>query len=236
MLKLSGAVVEISVRDNVREAGRYLDRVRKQAVTRAAAKAITFTAERGQKDTEALIPQVFSNPTPFTRRAIRKTTARPSQLEAMVYIKDLSLTRDHYLVVHTTGGGRQQKPSERRLGWYWVTSKYAETNRYGNLTRGTMSKILADVGALNQYAGDAQNTKGKRQGGRGKTYFMQRMPDGRRIVFKRVGRTAVPWLVEVLKRPSYRVRLPLERTVVASVNRNFVPLFNQQLARELEKV
>ena len=229
-----GHRVEIDVRADVKEATRYLNGIQKRAVPIATAKALTFTAERAQKAVTRLIPQVFSNPTPFTRRAIRKETASPNNLHAAVLIKDLSLTQDHYLVVQTdlrTSGRRPKKRHEKRLlGGYWIIGKNAKTNRYGNLTRGTYSKMLADVGGFSQRTGDAANTSRKR-----KLYFIIGNKP-RRIIMKRVNKSTVtPWLVEVSGAPSYGRRLPMNRVTQNMVRTQFRRLFDKAIAREVAR-
>ena len=205
------------------------------AIPLASAKALTFTAERAQKRVTQFIPQVFSNPTPFTRRSIRKTSARPSRLEAQVFFKDISLTREHYLAPQVRGGSRPQKPAEKRLGGYWVPGKEARRNKYGNLTQGTWSKILADVGRFGLRTGDAANTLTRRQGGTKRIlFFMRRHKNGKRIIYKKVGKRIVPWLIEVT-RPRYRRRLPFSRIVTTVMTQQYGRLFDKAMQRELAK-
>ncbi len=224
----------IKVEHNIKQFTRNLTRLEKKSVPLAAAKALTFTAERVQKQMSELTVQAFKNPTRFTRNAFRKTSARPSSLEAMVYLKDIHAFRDHYLAVHVTGGNRPMRRSEERLGFYFAISKHSSRKR---LTRGVIQKILADVGGFGRYAGDAANTKTKAQGGAKKIKYFIRGQVGRRIVYEKFGRGGKlvrPILVEIRK-PKYRVRLPLYKVAQATYRIHFEKLFHKQLQRELNR-
>lgn len=207
-----------------------------EAIPRASAKALTFTAERAQKQVTKFIPQVFDNPTPFTRRAIRKTFAKVRKLSADVFLKEQKHTNSHYLSPQIHGGGRPQKRAEKRLGGYWVPGENAKRNRYGNLTAGTWSKILADVGRFGLRTGDASNTLARRQGGTKRIlYFMRRHKNGKRVIYKRLRKKIVPWLVEV-RRPHYRRRLPFPKIVSTVMRQQFGRLFDKALTREMDRV
>ena len=231
-------MVTISVRTDIKDATKYLHGVARKAIPIATAKALTFTAEKAQQEVTRLIPEVFSNPTPFTRNSIRKTTATVSRPEAAVLLKDISLARPHYLLPQIYGGRRPLKRAEKRLGGYWVPGKDAKRNQYGNLTQGTWSKILADVGRLGLFTGDAANTKRKSLGGKKNIqYFMRRSEKtGRRIIYRVfAGKRIIPWLVEIGP-PHYGVRLPFERIVRNVASQRFDGIFEKQLRRELVKL
>lgn len=201
----------------------------------ASAKALTFTAERAQKRVTQFIPQVFDNPTPFTRRSVRKTTATISRLSADVFFKDLTASRPHYLAPQVYGGARPQKPFEKRLGGYWVPGRDAKRNRYGNLTAGTWSKILADLQMYGARLGDPENTLTKAQGGKKKIrFFMRRHRNGKRIIFKKVGKRTIPWLVEVSP-PTYKKRLPFFKIVGVVMRQQYPVLYDRALQREVAR-
>lgn len=219
-----------------------LDRVRakvrgaQQALPIATAKALTFTAERAQNKATKMIPQVFNQPTPFTRRAVRKTSATPRRLYSEVLIKDLSATRQHYLLPQIRGGKRPQGRAEKRLGGYWVPGREARRNRYGNLTKGTWSKILADLQLFGLRTGDAANTLTRRQGGKKRIlYFMRRHSNGKRVIYKKLGKKRiVPWLIEVSE-PRYHVRFPFPKVVSVTMRAEYPAIFDRVLTREVER-
>lgn len=202
-----------------------------RGVTRASAKALTFTAERAQRKTTKFIPQVFNQPTPFTRKSVRKTSASPHKLESNVFFKDISPTRRHYLEPQVAGGFRPQKAAEKRFGGYWVPGRDAKLNKYGNLTKGTWSKAIADL----QLANSTRNTRTKAQGGTKRIlYFMRKHKSGKRIIYKKVRGGIVPWMVEV-SRPRYRRRLRFHKIVRNVMAKEYAPLFDKAMQRELAK-
>jgi len=209
-----------------------------RGVLRATAKALTFTAERAQRRVTKFIPQVFDNPTPFTRKSVRKTTANvlaQGPMSVNVYFKDISFARRHYLEPQVAGGTRPQKRAEKRFGGYWVPGKDARLNKYGNLTRGTWTKAIADIGKFNMYTGDAANTLTRAQGGKKRIqYFVRRHSNGKRIIYKKVRGGIIPWIVEV-SRPRYRVRLPFAKIVRVVMAKEYGPLFDKAMQRELAK-
>jgi len=198
-----------------------------RGVLRATAKALTFTAERAQRRVTKIIPRVFDKPTPFTRKSVRKTTANVlarGPLSSNVYFKDIRANdlfgEMHYL---------------QRLGGYWVPGKDARLNKYGNLTRGTWNKALADIGKYGQFTGDAANTLTKAQGGTKRIlYFLRRHKNGRRVIYKKVRKRIIPWMVEV-SRPQYRVRLRFRKIVTKVAAKEYGPLFDKAMQRELAK-
>jgi len=213
-----------------------------RGVLRATAKALTFTAERAQRRVTKIIPRVFDKPTPFTRKSVRKTTANVlarGPLSSNVYFKDIRANdlfgEMHYLQPQVAGGTRVQKRAEKRLGGYWVPGKDARLNKYGNLTRGTWNKALADIGKYGQFTGDAANTLTKAQGGTKRIlYFLRRHKNGRRVIYKKVRKRIIPWMVEV-SRPQYRVRLRFRKIVTKVAAKEYGPLFDKAMQRELAK-
>ena len=224
----------ISIEDNLKQVQRQLTRLERQSIPIATAKALTFTAERAQKALADTTRQVFKRPSRFTQNAFRKRSATVRNLESQVFLKDISAFRDHYLQVHIDGGRRPMRRSEKRLGFYFALSKSAARS---SLTRGVISKILADVGEFGRYAGDAANTKIKAAGGKKRIKYFIRGNPGRRIVYEKFGRGGKqirPILVEI-REPRYRKRLPFDTIVRAQVRLHFNRLFTKQLAREVKR-
>ena len=229
---MSGFSINIS--HNIKQVQKQLTRIERQSVPVATAKALTFTAERAQKELSNTVRQVFKKPKKFTQNAFRKTSATTRNLESSVFLKDIHAARDHYLQIHIDGGVRPMRRSEERLGFYFAISKAAGR---ATLTRGVMTKILADVGGLNRYAGDASNTRTKAQGGKKAIKYFMRGSPGNRIVFQKFGRggkSIRPILIEI-KRPRYRKRFPFDKIVKAQVRLHFTKLFHKQLQREIKR-
>jgi hypothetical protein len=236
--------VNINVKADIKEATRYLSRVQRKVVPVATAKALTFTAERVQKEQTRIIPQIFSNPTRTTRKAVYKTTATVAKPTVFVGIKDVR-GENRWLEHHITGGARPKKGSERaggrgRLGAWTAMGRDAKKNKFGNIPRATYAKMFADAQLANAFSGDYSSTKTKAAGGtKAINYFAGVTRKGRRAIYKKTGGKRnpkiTPMLIEV-SRPTYRKRWPFYRVGNKMARRVFPRLFNKQLDRELAKL
>ena len=234
-------MIKIDVRSDIRDITKKLNRLQRSVIPLATAKALTFTAERVQKEQTAMIPKVFSNPTPTTRNAVYKTAATTSKLFSSVYIKDVR-GEVKWLLHHIEGGPRLQKGSERRgrMGEWTAAGKNAPRNRYGNITRSTYAKMFADAQLTGRFSGDYSKTKTKAAGGSKLIrYFAGRTRTGKRVIYKRVGgkrsRQVIPMLVETRK-PTYKKRWPFFRTGKRQAERIFPELFIKSIRREIAKL
>ena len=235
--------MQIDVRTNIKGIQKNLNIVEKSVFPLALAKALTFTAERIQKEQTRLIPQVFSNPIPKTRKSVFKKTANKNSLTAGTFLKDV---RGEYkwMEHHIDGGSRPQKGSERaagtgRIGSWSAMGKDAPRNQYGNITRATYSKMFADVQRAGLYSGDYANTKTKAAGGtKNIKHFMVKGKNGKNIIFKKSGRggkNITPMLVETAK-PTYRKRWPFYRVARSIAKRQFPILLRKSIDREVKKL
>jgi hypothetical protein len=119
----------------------------------AAAVALTRTGQDVKKAQGDEIRRVFSNPTPFTQRAVFLSKATKNKLQAVVWLKDGYSDKPHYLSPQILGGERPLKRFEYRLvktGYMRATerlvpTKYAPTNSYGNIGRGAVTRILSQL-------------------------------------------------------------------------------------------
>jgi hypothetical protein len=230
--------MQISVRTNIKAVRKNLNIVEKQVFPIATAKALTFTAERAQKAVSKQIPQVFSNPTPKTRKSVFKSTATLKKPTASVFLKDV---RGEYrwLQHHIDGGARPQKGSERRnrLAPWTAAGKNMTRNQYGNITRGRYAKMFADSQLTGQFSGDYSSTKTKAKGGTKKiSYFKTKTRTGKSmIMWKKNKSTIIPALVETSK-PTYRKRWPFYRTVRSVTKRKFPIQLRKSINREVRKL
>ena len=117
----------------IRQFRRRLTAIQRRQLPFATALALTATAKDVQRNVEKAIDRGFDRPTPFTRRAIGITAARKTRLIASVFVKRIQA---QYLAVQETGGER--RPRGRAL----VLPAAARLNRYGNLPRGAVRRLL----------------------------------------------------------------------------------------------
>lgn len=134
-LSLNIGVMEISFESNLRAWERSLTDVEKRQLPFATAKALTDTARMDVKPAvERHIEIVFDSPTPFTKKGVAYKPAYKNRPVASVFIKDIQAG---YLTIQKTGGVR--RPKGRAL----AIPARQRVNKYGNLPRGTVKRLLA---------------------------------------------------------------------------------------------
>src|SRR5690606_35613955 len=123
------------------------------------------------------------NPTPFTKRAVYKTSATASRLYAEVKLKDeapLGTPAAKYLQPTIEGSARGDKGIERALkrngmirrDQYMVPGDDVRLNQYGNVTRGQIVKALSNVkGQIDSSANTGSERSVARQKRSGRQYF-----------------------------------------------------------------
>lgn len=226
-------MVEIVVRVDNKEAKKFWTAVERKALPVATAKTLTFTADRARNRLTQMMPQLFDRPTPFVQRGIQIKPAKPSKLKSTVYVPNSSV--EQTLLPHTdlreTSSRKKKKHEYQLAGGYWVVSRNAKTNRYGNLTRATYRRILNDTGQRGPFL------RGK---GARKTNFFMVGTSPRRMILKRPNTKtrAVPWLIEVgLAVPKYaRRRLPFYKITLRMAQLEMPRIFDKTMAREIKKV
>lgn len=125
---------DISIKSNVREVARRLDRIQKKqlpfAISVALNKTAEFTATNLNNDTR----RYFENPTPFTQRAFGFKKSNKRNLTARVFARR---TQNEYLQYQVFGGIK--RPQGRAL----VLPENIRLNRYGNIPRNSIKRLLA---------------------------------------------------------------------------------------------
>lgn len=165
----------------------------------------------------------LDRPTPTTKNSLfarAATKARPAQ----VWFKDAwtsGVPADKYLQQAVQGGTRPHKRFERSLiaqglmrsGQYAVpTSDYL--NQYGNVSRGTMTRILSGLGAAESGRGHQANATGSKRSqrkGNAERYFVGALGDESGVWERKksaFGDGAKPVFLFTNSAPQYRVIFP----------------------------
>lgn len=156
ILKTNRSISMLSIRTHLAAFKREMRRKRR-AMELAEAIALTKTAKDCQANTEKRIKRKLDRPTPFTQRGVAIVPARSGRLKSTVYIRRIQAT---YLERQETGG--RVTPKRRAL----LTPAGARLNKYGNLSRGQVRRLLARPdtfsGRINATSGIWQR---KRRGG-----------------------------------------------------------------------
>jgi len=152
------------------------ERFSSRRISAVAATAATRTAHEIRVEIQDEMSRVFDRPTPYTLRSVRVTAATAGAPVAEVFISEQKAPRDPSPAVVLTpqveGGARGNKGLElalRRIGalpagWLIVPSKALRLDAYGNISRGIVQQVIAqlrqtvDVGP--------RNTRGLRKAAR----------------------------------------------------------------------
>ncbi|QDF14297.1 minor tail protein [Dinoroseobacter phage vB_DshS-R4C] len=182
--------MDLDIKHNIAEIERALSDIGRRQLPFAMMLAINKTLQEIQINTVKRLRRALDRPTPFTLRAFAIRRARKTSLRGSIFAKDIQAD---YLTYAEEGGTR--RPRRRVL----LQPKGARLNKYGNLARGGLPRII----------GRANTFVGAPFGGAGGVW--QRM-GGKRNPKLRL-------LVLFIKRATYRRRLGFrggaERTALA---------------------
>lgn len=212
--------------------------------------ALTATqlAQRVKKGTIAVMKQRLDRPTPTTLNSLFMKYAVKNGQPAKVYFKDSwtsGIPADTYLQQAVGGGQRPHKRFEKALiaSGLMKSSQYALPhasllNQYGNVSRGTMTKILSGLGAAEQrggYQANASKSKRSKRKGNAKRFFSGPV-DGAGGIWERMDKGDSVWPVFLFSdgAPVYRTIFPFfkiaENIVKANYSAEFAAAFAQATA------
>ena len=238
---------------------RGLDAARQDLVARfsgrrfraAMATAATRTVRELGKQWQRQFGQEFDRPTPTTLRGVRTTMATAANLQAEVAVKDQATGNGaaplEWLAPEERGGQRSIKRFEAALqaqgsmprGWRAVPGPAAKLDAYGNVGRGQIVQVLAQLGS--QYSPGYQrvisNSAAKRAASalrRGRAYvaILPGNKDSKRTpgVYERRGRGLLPVFLYV---PSVQYRKRLRLIQRAQVDAG--PILQRELMRAVDE-
>ncbi|WP_422491723.1 hypothetical protein [Endozoicomonas sp. ALE010] len=214
---------------------RQLDQFRRRQVPFATALAMTRLGGIAKGEVEEEMQRVFDRPTRYTMNSLFLRPARKRDVnpKAVVWFRDWSpkgTAATKYLTPEVHGGERNTKRSEsllRRRGLlgseeFLVPSRTAKLDRYGNISRGQVVKMLSNVRA--QFD-TSQNTTNSR-----KTQYFVGRPGGKaKGVWMRRGRKVQPFMM-ITRQPKYRRRLDFHGVSERSIRRHYNKEFGKALA------
>jgi hypothetical protein len=252
--------MKIDVRDNFPELDRALARDFSQ-VPFALARALTRTAQQVREAERAEVPSVFDRPTPYTLNSFFVRPATKQKLEALVWVKDQPSGKgSHPMKAQIEGGDRGLKRFEFRLvraglmraNERAVAAGGAQLDRFGNISRGQIVKILSQLktAAVVGDTSDATDSRRSRAKRANEAYFVSRgrgswtgggawkngeksqhLPRGIwvRRSFGPWGSAVKPVLIFV-DQTTYAKRFKFYETAQRVIERNLVDNFNQSFA------
>jgi hypothetical protein len=194
---------------------------------RALADALNHTANQARLELRSEMQSVFDRPTPWALNSIRILAAKPSSLEAAVWVQDESggknpFSAEDYLLPQVDGGERITRRSEKYLresgilpaGRFVVPGAGARLDSYGNIQRGHMTQILSGLRALNRAGSDHNATNSRRslKKGHAQAFFVMKRGKTPIGIAERRGKTVVMVLAFV-RQPQYRTRFDFHGVV-----------------------
>lgn len=153
----------------------------------ATAMGLTDIAWKVRKDEQNEMERVFDNPTPYTLRNMYVKRATKKNLNAVVYFRnndqfggsdyrffspELDTDDNSYLSPQVHGGTRNKKRSEwllQRRGYiepkeFLVPSRQQRKNKYGNVSRGEVQKVLSALHAqFDPYNNETSTSKERKR-------------------------------------------------------------------------
>lgn len=164
--------------------------------------------------------QRLDRPTPTTMRSLFAQVATKTR-PAKVWFKDswtTGIPADAYLQQAVQGGPRPHKRFEKSLiaqglmksGQYAVPS-VDYLNQYGNVARGTMTRILSGLGAAESgrgYQANATNSRRSQRKGNAERYFTGTIGDESGVWERKAREQVKPVFLYADGAPQYRVIFP----------------------------
>lgn len=247
---------------DVKPVQRFVDELARQ--TRyATAVALTKTAQEAEKAIKGEMAKSLDRPTPFTLNSLRTKSATKANLTAEVKIKDEATKAKPptvWLAPQVYGGVRLAKRSEERLrragvlgaNEFVVPGQGAKLDQYGNMSRGQLQAILADMQAHWDHSQNSTATsRAKRQRRKDvqkrAVYFTPRPGSTlQRGVYQRIGfgfggSAIKPVLIFVQGAPRYAKRVRFYEVGQRAVQQHFENYFDMAMreairtARSMQK-
>lgn len=220
--------MNLNIKPTIEAANRTLSNIERNQIPFATARALTETAKTVQKLEQRRIPRVIDRPTRYTQNSLFIQPAKKRDLKSFVGFKNVSrrgIPQAVYLEKLITGGARGKKPAERRAqsdglligNQYLVPSRELRRNKFGNVTKGRVTKIL-----------DGADEKGS-------PYFVATIK-GTRAVWQRHGRKkrkVKPLYIITSNLPDYSQQYDFGQLAGDNARRIFPRRFSSSLQRAL---
>lgn len=210
-----------------------VQRFSQQRVAAIGSAALTAAAVAGRAAVQREMETVFDKPTPYTLRSVRYTAATLNKLQSEVFISNDTGARDPSPVVvlrpQVEGGRRGFKGLELALrsagalpeGWYVVPGAGARLDAYGNVSRGQITQVIAQIRRQAQHGPkDARRIVRTARSAGGSIFAVR--PGGKRkpgVYIAYLARRNITPIFVFVNRANYRKRLVFDEVVFEAVER-----------------
>lgn len=219
-------------------------------VNAIAAGALTRAAVAGRDAVQGAMRTAFDRPTQYTLSSVRYSPASAERLESAVFISTDTKARDPSPAVvlkpQVEGGRRGFKGLELALrttgvlppGWYVTPGAGARLDAYGNVSRGLITQVLAQIRRQAQAGPRDARRIARTVKSAGGTFFAIK-PGGTRppgvYIADMVGRNVTPIFIFV-NRATYRRALPFAEVVGREVGRVLPALIAQGFGESIGRL
>lgn len=225
-------MVEFSVKHDMAKLQRQLSAVGRRQLPFATAKALTQTAKDVQRFGKRDAAKRLDRPKKFTLNALAVKPAKKRDLTARVFYREFApkgTAAGTYLRPVEFGGPRRHKRFERALiaagvmeaNEYAVPARGARLNRHGNITAGTITKVLSQVRASPDAFQNVTETSAARRAAQGAATFFAPVQGLPRGIWRRRGKTVTPVMIFVRGAPTYTKTLKFRANADRFAQRRF---------------
>ena len=217
--------MQISVKTDVKELTKSLNRIQRKQIPFATSKALNTVAFDVRKMLQDGLDIHMDRPTPYTKRGVQVEKSTKKKLVAEVGFRSKSFgkgqgstTQASYMKRQIEGGTRKARSKAIPV----PVPKNLKTNKYGSIVRGKIQKLLADK---DKYFSGIPKGISDAPG------IWQRMPANSKR--KKPGgkiRMVIAWEPKT----QYSKRFPFKRIVETTVKTNFRKRFDFELREALK--
>lgn len=229
----------------LRERLQTLDRLEREQLPFAAALALTGTAQDVKQALVEDMKSVFDRPTRWTLNSLFIEPATKERMMARVWMKDDADSGGRpaveWLSPQIYSGPRDHKRSEKLLsdagalpvGQYIMPAAGVKLDAHGNISRGTMNKVMSGLGA--QFDKYANSTDSRRSIGNLRRYFILKRGSRPLGIAERTGKgkAGMRMVIAFGSRPQYSKRFDFHGRAKAVAEDQLPIRFELALARAL---
>ena len=212
--------MQVSVKADIKAVQKSLDKTQRSLIPKAASDALNYVAWlASQKRLREKAQEIFAGgAVAYTRGAFRFAKSTAKSLTAEVFIDP---DRDRYMRFQIAGGRRT--PDRKKI---WVPTRNTKLNRYGNIPRATMRRMIGDREKF--FKGIPRGLHGESNNG----------------IWERYGRTAthprgknIRMVARYVSSTQYSPLFPFAEITEGVVfgNQRFARKFNERLSAALRK-
>lgn len=161
--------MQITITTDFSKANKLLAQLSGSAIKQATAKALTDSAFEARKVIQSEMDRTFDRVTPYIRRSIYVTQAKPENLQAVVeprYMGGKGVEPNNILRAEIFGGQRKHKGSETALrrvgilqpGYSIVPGQACPLDQYGNIKGGFLGQLISYFQAFGEQGYKANMT------------------------------------------------------------------------------